>query len=101
VPVHPDRDARSLSARGLMLTARVALRLGTLDLDVTIDAAPGEIVAVLGPNGAGKSTFLRAVAGLVPLDRGRVEVDAVVLEDVASRRGTHASAPAPGSIGWA
>ena len=68
-----------------MLAARVALRLGTLDLDVTIDAAPGEIVAVLGPNGAGKSTFLRAVAGLVPLDRGRVEVDAVVLEDVALR----------------
>ena len=66
-----------------MLTAQVALRLGTLDLDVTIDAAPGEIVAVLGPNGAGKTTFLRAVAGLVPLTRGRVELDDVVLEDAA------------------
>jgi molybdate transport system ATP-binding protein len=70
-----------------MLTAEVAVRLGALDLDVTIEAAPGEIVAVLGPNGAGKSTFLRAVAGLVPLDRGRVELDGVVLEDV--RRGIH------------
>jgi molybdate transport system ATP-binding protein len=66
-----------------MLTAQVALRLGTLDLDVTIEAAPGEIVAVLGPNGAGKTTFLRAVAGLVPLTRGRVELDDVVLEDAA------------------
>ena len=66
-----------------MLTARVALRLGTLDLDVTVEAAPGEIVAILGPNGAGKTTFLRAVAGLVPLTRGRVELDDVVLEDVA------------------
>jgi molybdopterin-binding protein len=66
-----------------MLTAQVALRLGTLDLDVTIEAAPGEIVAVLGPNGAGKTTFLRAVAGLVPLTRGRVELDGVVLEDAA------------------
>ena len=68
-----------------MLTAQVAVRLGTLDLDVSIEAAPGEIVAVLGPNGAGKSTFLRAVAGLVPLHRGRVELDDVVLEDVARR----------------
>jgi molybdate transport system ATP-binding protein len=70
-----------------MLRAQVAVRLGALDLDVAIEAAPGEIVAVLGPNGAGKSTFLRAVAGLVPLDRGRVELDEVVLEDVA--RGIH------------
>jgi len=68
-----------------LLTAQVAVRLGTLDLDVSIEAAPGEIVAVLGPNGAGKSTFLRAVAGLVPLHRGRVELDDVVLEDVARR----------------
>ena len=57
-----------------MLTTRVGVRLGTLDLDVAVDAAPGEIVAVLGPNGAGKTTFLRAVAGLVALVRvlGRV-----------------------------
>ena len=66
-----------------MLTAHVAVRIGTLDLDVAIDAAPGEIVAVLGPNGAGKSTFLRAVAGLVRLDAGRVELDEIVLEDAA------------------
>ena len=66
-----------------MLTAQVAVQLGTLDLDVSIEAAPGEIVAVLGPNGAGKTTFLRAVAGLVPLARGRVTVDEVVLEDAA------------------
>src|SRR6267378_8218958 len=70
-----------------MLRANIALRLGTLDLDVAIDAALGEIVAVLGPNGAGKSTFLRAVAGLVPLEGGRVVLDDVVLEDAA--RGIH------------
>jgi molybdate transport system ATP-binding protein len=70
-----------------MLTAEVTVRLGTLDLDVSMQAAPGEIVAVLGPNGAGKSTFLRAVAGLIPLNRGRIGLDEIALEDV--ERGIH------------
>ncbi|WP_082127108.1 ABC transporter ATP-binding protein [Allosalinactinospora lopnorensis] len=37
-----------------------------------LSAAPGEVVALLGPNGAGKSTALRALAGLLPLTRGRI-----------------------------
>ncbi len=35
----------------------------------------GESLAVIGPNGAGKSTLLSLVAGLVPPDHGRVEVN--------------------------
>src|SRR5256714_15466181 len=68
-----------------MLKANVAVRLGTFDLDIALEAVPGEIVAVLGPNGAGKTTFLRGVAGLVPLRRGRSELDDAVLNDVAQR----------------
>jgi molybdate transport system ATP-binding protein len=60
-----------------VLHATVALRLGSLDLDVDVDVADGETLALLGPNGAGKTTILRAVAGLVPLDAGRVELDGV------------------------
>src|SRR6266568_8794101 len=70
-----------------MLKAQIAVRLGTLDLDVAIEAAAGEIVAVLGPNGAGKTTLLRALCGLVPLDGGRVALDDLVLDDVS--RGIH------------
>ncbi|MFJ9061318.1 ABC transporter ATP-binding protein [Streptomyces sp. NPDC102409] len=45
--------------------------LDTVDLEV----ADHEIVCVLGPSGSGKSTLLRAVAGLQPLDGGRVLLD--------------------------
>jgi iron complex transport system ATP-binding protein len=40
---------------------------------ISIDAAPGDWVALIGPNGAGKSTTLRAIAGLVPY-RGQIEI---------------------------
>ncbi|MFI2645032.1 ABC transporter ATP-binding protein [Streptomyces sp. NPDC018610] len=39
---------------------------------VDLAVAEHEIVCVLGPSGSGKSTLLRAVAGLQPLDAGRV-----------------------------
>ncbi len=67
-----------------MLKADIQLRLGALDLDAALEAAPGEVVALLGPNGAGKTTFLRAVAGLVRVDRAKVVLDGVVLEDTAT-----------------
>ena len=67
-----------------MLHADVVLRLGQLDLEVAVDVADGEVVAIVGPNGAGKSTFLRAVAGLEPIDAGRIAVDDRVLDDPAA-----------------
>ncbi|HEY8438487.1 MAG TPA: ABC transporter ATP-binding protein [Candidatus Limnocylindrales bacterium] len=39
---------------------------------LSIDVAPGEVVALIGANGTGKSTFLRVVAGLLRPDRGSV-----------------------------
>ncbi|MFK0154667.1 ABC transporter ATP-binding protein [Streptomyces sp. NPDC090493] len=39
---------------------------------VGLEVAEHEVVCVLGPSGSGKSTLLRAVAGLQPLDSGRV-----------------------------
>jgi glutamate transport system ATP-binding protein len=40
--------------------------------DVTLAVAPGETVVVVGPSGAGKSTLCRCMAGLEPVDGGRV-----------------------------
>jgi molybdate transport system ATP-binding protein len=66
------------------LEARVELRLGRLELAAELAVAAGELVVLLGPNGAGKTTLLRALAGLVPLRWGRVVLDGVVLDDVAT-----------------
>jgi molybdate transport system ATP-binding protein len=63
------------------------VRLGTLELDVEFEVAPGRIVGLLGPNGAGKTTLLRVLAGLVPPDEGMVVLDDVVLDDTS--RGIH------------
>ncbi|MFF3908545.1 ABC transporter ATP-binding protein [Streptomyces sp. NPDC001848] len=55
---------------------------------VDLEVAEHEIVCVLGPSGSGKSTLLRTVAGLQPLDAGRVFLDGRDLDGVpAHRRG--------------
>jgi len=40
--------------------------------DVTLELAPGELLAIVGPSGCGKSTLLRVVAGLERAERGSV-----------------------------
>ncbi|HEX6659836.1 MAG TPA: ABC transporter ATP-binding protein [Ilumatobacter sp.] len=68
----------------MSLDAVVEVRLGTLHLDVELAVGPGEIVALFGPNGAGKSTVLRCLAGLLAIDRGRIAIDDLVVDDPAA-----------------
>ncbi len=48
---------------------------------VTLEVARGEIICLLGPSGDGKTTLLRLVAGLEPLQHGRIELDGRVLAE--------------------
>jgi molybdate transport system ATP-binding protein len=68
----------------LSLDAAVRTKVGALDLDMRLTADEGEVVALLGPNGAGKTTLLRAIAGLAPIQSGRVSLDGKILEDTTS-----------------
>ena len=61
--------ASPLRARDLTVTRGPQTVLDAIDLVVP----SGRRIGVVGPNGVGKSTLLQALAGLVPLERGRVE----------------------------
>jgi len=53
----------------------VAYGSKTVLQDVSLEIAPGEILALIGPNGAGKTTFVRATSGTVSLAAGQICVD--------------------------
>ena len=45
--------------------------------DISLHLDKGDFVTVIGGNGAGKSTMLNMVAGVYPVDHGRVVIDGV------------------------
>jgi molybdate transport system ATP-binding protein len=67
-----------------VLHAAIEVHVADFQLDIALDVGDGEVVALLGPNGAGKTTALRVIAGLQPLDHGRIELDGTVLDDPAA-----------------
>jgi len=42
--------------------------------NVSFEVPRGKVMGVMGANGAGKSTLMRAISGIVPPTRGRIEV---------------------------
>ena len=61
----------NLSASAPHLSVRIRHRLGALDLDVAFELTHPWTV-LFGPSGSGKTTVLRAIAGFVRPDAGRI-----------------------------
>ena len=64
----------------MSLRANIILQRGALALEAEFELQAGETVALVGPNGAGKSSILMALAGLLRIERGSIEVDGVRLD---------------------
>lgn len=63
------------------LEARLVVRRGNgFVLDAGLHVAAGTTTALLGPNGAGKSTVIAALAGLLRIDAGRIELAGRLLD---------------------
>ena len=60
--------------RRVLRLAAVSKRFGARQVlnDVSLELPAGEYVAILGESGIGKSTLLNVVAGLEPVDSGRI-----------------------------
>ncbi len=61
----------------MLKTKSISVAYGSKNVlqDVSLDVAPGEILALIGPNGAGKTTMVRAVSGTVSLTSGQAYVN--------------------------
>ena len=68
LPAAPSQPAPLLEATGLVVLRGERLVLPGLDLRL----GGGEALLLVGANGTGKSTLLRALAGLCPIDAGRL-----------------------------
>lgn len=54
--------------------------------DVTLDVAPGEILALTGPSGAGKTTLCRAIAGLERPNAGSITLGGSNISNMPAAR---------------
>lgn len=71
---------------GLTVDALRFERAGVLVLDIPhFELSPGDQAVVVGPSGCGKTTLLSLLAGLLPIQQGRITMGDVCLNEVAVR----------------
>jgi putative spermidine/putrescine transport system ATP-binding protein len=84
-----DGTRQMTGARGTSVVLQNLSRFfgATKALDgLSIDMAPGELVALLGPSGCGKTTALRIVAGFEIADTGSVLIDSKDISSVPAAK---------------
>ena len=81
-----SRASRPPVARLRDVAVRYSRRGGPTVSGIDLDLHAGETVGLVGESGSGKSTIGRALAGLVPVVAGSVEVDGSDLRTARGRR---------------
>ena len=86
MPESPKGSLRSL--RPLLEVRELTAFYGDFQalFGVSLNVAPGAVVAIIGANGAGKSTLLRSIAGLMPARRDAIVFDGEPIGDLPAYR---------------
>ncbi len=81
-------DEKSVTGGGPPLSTQ-HLKLGygasVIVPDMTLRVAGGKVTSIIGPNGCGKSTLLRALARLLPVQSGQIELYGQALHTLPSK----------------
>lgn len=83
-----DRQGSSIerSWAGHIALERVSFRYSAASepalLGVSLQAAPGEMVAIMGSNGAGKSSVLRLILGMYRPQAGQIKLDGLDIRQI-------------------
>lgn len=80
----PGRSALE-DSRLRVKDASVGYGADTVIGGLSLDVPSGRITAIVGPNGCGKSTLLKAMARVLPLRGGAVQLDARAVHDTPTR----------------
>ena len=67
----------------MSIQAEVHAATGGFTIRAALDAPTGSCTAIVGPNGAGKTTLVHALAGLIPVQQGRIVLAGQVVDDPA------------------
>jgi putative spermidine/putrescine transport system ATP-binding protein len=55
-------------------------------IDASLQVSKGEFVTILGPSGSGKTTLLQIIAGILPMDYGRIALNGADISNLAPEK---------------
>jgi NitT/TauT family transport system ATP-binding protein len=80
----PEPPRPSASSRPHVTVHGLTKRFGDACIyeNFDLELPRGKLISVFGPNGCGKSTLINMIAGLVPVDSGRILFDGQTIDEI-------------------